>query len=163
MPKTKSAAEIANKNVQKIDRMISLIDQGAGGVKGELLAKVNKVADALRVTPPEDAKYNTLKAELRGFAGQLRLQLGLVGQTSDRDVAIMYESAGGNSPAESQKAILNGYRDGYLQDITNYNLDAKAYAEYSEAGGKLYKPIPLPASGSTPTIGGSKFEIIEVK
>jgi len=141
LPKTKLAAETAVKNVQKIDRMLDLIDRGAGGVKGEVLAKINKVADVMRRTPPEDAKYNTLKAELRGFAGQLRLQLGLIGQTSDRDVAIMYEAAGGASPAESQKAIIGGYRQAYLQDINVYNSDAEAYREFSDVAKKTYKPI----------------------
>ena len=163
LPKTKVAAQVADKNIQKIDRMLALIDKGAGGVKGELLAKANKIADALRVTPPEDAKYNTLKAELRGFAGQLRLQLGLVGQTSDRDAAIMYESAGGNSPAESQKAILSGYRQAYEQDVINYNSDATAYTEYSKASKTLYPPIQLRTTGTSTIPGGSKFEIIEVK
>ncbi len=144
LPKSKAAAETAVKNIQKIDRMIDLINRGAGGVRGELIARINKVADMMRRTSPEDAKYNTLKAELRGFAGQLRLQLGLVGQTSDRDVAIMYEAAGGSNPAESQRAILNGYRQGFLQDILNYNSDAGAYGEYSKAGKNLYKPIPVP-------------------
>ncbi len=154
LPKSKVAAETAVKNLEKIDRMMALIDKGAGGVKGELLAKINKVTDILRRTSPEDAKYNTLKAELRGFAGTLRLQLGLVGQTSDRDVAIMYESAGGNSPAESQKAILSGYRQGYEQDVTNYNSDAEAYAGYSSAGKNLYRPIPLStnARSKSPTV-----------
>lgn len=150
LPKSKIAAETAVKNVQKIDDMLALIDKGAGGVSGELLAKINKAADIFRTTSPDDAKYNELKARLRGFAGTLRLQLGLVGQTSDRDVAIMYEAAGGNSPAESQKAILGGYRQGYMQDVTNYNSDAEAYAGYSQAGGKLYRPITIPAgAGST--------------
>lgn len=148
LPKSKIAAETASKNVQKIDRMLSLIDKGAGGVRGELLAKINKVADVMRRTSPEDAKYNQLKAELRGFAGTLRLQLGLVGQTSDRDVAIMYEAAGGMAPAESQKAILNGYRQGYMQDVTNYNSDAEAYSGYSKASKDLYRPVSIPAEQS---------------
>ena len=152
LPKSKTAAETAVKNVQKIDRMLNLIDSGAGGVKGELLAKINKVADLVRTTPPEDAKYNTLKAELRGFAGQLRLQLGLIGQTSDRDVAIMYEAAGGMSPAESQKAILEGYKQGYMQDIDNYNSDSKAYSEYSEVAGKTFRPVTAPRREGGPKV-----------
>ena len=148
LPKSKIAADTASKNVQKIDRMLGLIDKGAGGVRGELLAKINKAADLLRVTPPEDAKYNQLKAELRGFAGTLRLQLGLIGQTSDRDVAIMYEAAGGMSPAESQKAILSGYRQGYMQDVTNYNSDAEAYGEYSPAGRNLFRKVNVPGIGA---------------
>jgi hypothetical protein len=117
------------------------------------MAKINKVTDLLRATSPEDAKYNTLKSELRGFAGQLRLQLGLVGQTSDRDVQIMYESAGGGTPAESQKAIIQGYRQGYLEDINNYNSDVKAYSEYSKAGGNLYRPIVVPTAPAAPAGG----------
>jgi hypothetical protein len=149
LPKSKIAAQTAVKNIQNIDSMIKLIDQGAGGVRGEIISKINKVVDVMRTTPPEDAKYNTLKAKLRGFAGTLRLQLGLIGQTSDRDVAIMYEAAGGMSPAESQKAILQGYRQAYEQDVTNYNSDAQAYSEYSKASGSLYKPISIQGGSST--------------
>jgi hypothetical protein len=150
LPKSKTLAETATKNIMKIDRMLALIDKGAGGVKGELIAKINKVADVLRTTSPEDAKYNTLKSELRGFAGQLRLQLGLIGQTSDRDVQIMYEAAGGGTPAESQRAIIQGYRQGYMEDINNYNSDAEAYSKYSPAGGTLYRQINVPSVSSTP-------------
>jgi hypothetical protein len=147
LPKQQLLARTAEKNIQKIERMEALIDRGAGGVRGELIAKINKVADLFRRTSPEDAKYNVLKSEMIGLAGSLRLQLGLIGQTSDRDVQIMQEAAGMGTPAESQKALMEGYKQGFMQDIDNYNSDAIAYSEHSEVGKDLYKPITIQSSG----------------
>jgi len=156
LPKTQTLARTAEKNIQKIDRMEGLIASGAGGVRGDLLAKINKAADLFRRTSPEDAKYNRLKSEMMGLAGSLRLQLGLVGQTSDRDVQIMQEAAGMGTPAESQKALMEGYKQGFMQDINNYNSDSDAYSNAPGMEGKprLFKPITVAPGGrsNAPTI-----------
>lgn len=149
MPKTQTLARTADKNIQKIDRMAALVDRGAGGVRGDLLAKINKAADLFRRTSPEDAKYNVLKSEMMGLAGSLRLQLGLTGTTSDKDVQVMQEAAGMGTPAESQKALLSGYRQGFMQDINNYNSDAEAYSNYSKASKSIYKPITVQSAGAS--------------
>lgn len=161
LPKTQALARTAEKNIQKIERMEALIDRGAGGVRGDLMAKINKVTDLFRRTSPDDAKYNVLKSEMIGLAGSLRLQLGLVGQTSDRDVQIMQEAGGMGTPAESQKALMNGYKQGFMQDIDNYNSDSDAYygAPGMEGKPRLFKPVTVRGTGantpSGPTSGGN--------
>jgi len=160
LPKTQALARTAEKNIQKIDRMEKLVESGAGGVRGDLLAKIIKVADVFSVTSPEDAKYNVLQAEMLGLAGSLRLQLGLIGQTSDRDFKAMQSAAGMRTPAESQKALLEGYKQGFMQDIDNYNSDTDAYYEAPGMKGKprIFKPITLPTGG-----GSNKPTVVETR
>jgi len=125
-------AEGSRAGLLRLVRMRDLLDKGAGGIWGLVAAKATPYLEALGVDVRKYDLQNMKTYEVLAafLAGGARIQLGMVGQMSDRDMQRLDAvKAGGTTGIEAAKEILESYYKSQAQDILRYNKVVDDIAE----------------------------------
>lgn len=164
LPKMRDAAVIADNSIKRIDTMLGLIDKGAAGKLGQVLAVVGPYAQAMGINTKgmNDAQTYDLLAKTIG--GSMRTDIVGPGQVSNYENQLLQKiSGGGGTAPAAARELLNYYKGIANNTVQKYNDSVSSVSEISPTTGKLYKKIGGGASPAPAPATGTRFRIIEVK
>jgi hypothetical protein len=117
LPKLRREARTAEASKPRIAQMVSLIDRGAGGLKGNALAAVSGVFDT-----PATSEAELFKKLASAGAGQLRTAVIGPGAVSNYEQSLLQSiSGGGNGARTAIRQLLKFYEQEADRTISNYN------------------------------------------
>lgn len=117
LPKLRREARTAEASKPRLAQMISLLDNGAGGLKGNALAAVSGVFDT-----PATSEAELFKKLAAAGAGQLRTAVIGPGAVSNYEQSLLQAiSGGGNGARTATRQLLKFYEQEADRTIANYN------------------------------------------
>lgn len=117
LPKLRREARTAEASKPRLAQMISLLDNGAGGLKGNALAAVSGIFDT-----PATSEAELFKKLAAAGAGQLRTAVIGPGAVSNYEQSLLQAiSGGGNGARTATRQLLKFYEQEADRTIANYN------------------------------------------
>lgn len=117
LPKLRREARTAEASKPRLAQMISLLDSGAGGLKGNALAAISGVFDT-----PATSEAELFKKLAAAGAGQLRTSVIGPGAVSNYEQSLLQAiSGGGNGARTATRQLLKFYEQEADRTINNYN------------------------------------------
>jgi len=111
--------------LQRLSQMEKLLDEGAGGKWGQIVANVAPYAEMFGMDMSKHAGKKAYEVIATGLQGTLRKEL-MSGQTSDYENRLLASiNAGGDSGIDAARKIIKLYREGGEDKIRRYNSSVK--------------------------------------
>jgi hypothetical protein len=144
LPKLKTSAIDAAANINRIDMMTGLLEQGAGGKIGQIKGKLAPYLESLGMDVGSLSDKQLYEVLAQSLAGSMRMQIVGPGAVSDYEQKLLQKvRCGGNTAIPAAKQLLNFYRQNALLKVNDYNDSIDQVSGVSPGTSKLYKKINI--------------------
>lgn len=142
LPKLKEKAKTSKSGIARIDKMLGLIEKGAGGRLGQIKAWLAPTLEVAGIKSQGLADAQLYQILARTLGGSMRMEIIGPGQVSDYENRLMAAiNGGGGTATEAAKELLQYYRGIADGNINDYNTAAGAIGDVSPASKRANPPI----------------------
>ena len=144
MPKLRSEAVEAETNLERIDKMNSLLDKGLGGKVGQVKAWLAPYAEGMGIKIESLSEAQTYELLAKTLGGSMRIAVIGPGPVSEYEQELLQQvNAGGNAATGAARELLSFYRKGAMNKVRSYNDSIEALMTDAPATARIYKRIEV--------------------
>ena len=144
LPKRQGEAQTAINGANRIGRMLTLLDSGAGGTQGLVKAKVAPMLEVFGVKTQGLTDAQLYQRLARTLAGSLRMQVVGPGPVTEWEQKLIAEVSGGGMTGEgAARELLQYYLEEANSKINSYDSTVSAVESSTPATARAYKNIDI--------------------
>lgn len=142
LPEQKAKAESSANAITRIDKMLGLIERGAGGRLGQAKAWIAPILEAVGYKSQGLAEAQMYETLAKTLGGSMRMEIVGPGVVSDYEQKLLEKvSAGGATATDAARELLQYYRGVAEKNIKSYNQSVEGVAVEAPNAPRMFPPV----------------------